>query len=187
MTRMALSLPPPGAMATTILTVPEGWYSPFSSMSSPCPWPPWVQPARSRAPVAIAAMHRARDLIVVPFRWRSFGADRRAIATVGPTGSRPMSCAGALRCLRSQADRGSQRAPARAEVGLVHADDLVGRPVRRGGDRYRQPALHGHAVVEAHQIESDLSLVVIHSDHAVELPVTRSDDQGVARKRNCDP
>src|SRR5690625_5982920 len=145
MTRMALSLPPPGAMATTILTVPEGWYSPFSSISSPCPWPPWVQPARSRAPVAIAAMHRARDLIDVPFRWRSFGADRRAIATVGPAGSRPMSCAGALRCLRSQADCDIQCTLARAEVGLVHSNDLVGRPLRGDDDRDRQPGVHGRA------------------------------------------
>src|SRR5699024_11256458 len=94
--------------------------------------------ARSRAPVAIAAMHRARDLIVVPFRWRSFGADRRAIATVGPAGSRPMSCAGALRCLRSQADRDIQCTLARAEVGLVHSNAVVWRPLLEIENRKRR-------------------------------------------------
>ncbi|MNP52100.1 hypothetical protein D3C76_1464690 [compost metagenome] len=38
----------------------------------------------------------------------------------------------------------------------------------RGGDRDRQAALHRHATGEAHQLDRDLALVVVHGDDRVE-------------------
>ena len=72
------------------------------------------------------------------------------------------------------------------DIGLALAGDVVGRAVRRRGDRHRQAALHRDALAEAHQLDRDLALVVVHRDDGLVLAVARLQEDRVGRERADD-
>ncbi len=73
-----------------------------------------------------------------------------------------------------------------ADVGAALAGDVVGRAMRGRGDGDGQAALHRHALGEAHELDRDLALVVVHGDDGIELSVTRLQEDGVGRERSGD-
>ena len=56
-------------------------------------------------------------------------------------------------------------------IGLVGSDDVVGGAMGWRGDRYWQTAMHRDTLLKAHQLHGNLTLVVVHGDHAVIAPL----------------
>ena len=52
----------------------------------------------------------------------------------------------------------------------------------RGGQRHGQTSLNRHTLIEANGLESNLALIVVHRDNAVEIPLLGSHEGGVRRE-----
>jgi len=61
--------------------------------------------------------------------------------------------------------------------------DVEGCTVGRGGDRDRQPALHGHSPLEAHQLHRNLALIVIHGHNGIADVFLCAHEDRVRRER----
>src|SRR5690606_8541229 len=57
-----------------------------------------------------------------------------------------------------------------AVICLAAASDVVGRPVVDAGAHDGQPLGHVHRAAEVEQLHRDRDLVVVHADHAIEVP-----------------
>ena len=87
--------------------------------------------------------------------------------------------------LRPEASRAhkSDRLLQRAGGGAAFADDVERRAVRGGREHRPQSARHGDAAIEALELRGDLSLVVIHRQHAVVVAGKGLEEYGIRRKR----
>src|SRR5947208_2359130 len=70
----------------------------------------------------------------------------------------------------------------RARGGLALTDDVERGAVRGRGEHGAQTRGDRHATVEALQLGRDLALVVVHREHAVEVPGERLQEHGIRWK-----
>ena len=77
----------------------------------------------------------------------------------------------------------SSTAASSAPVAAIPLPDVEGCAVRRRGEDGVETSRRRHAAVEAFELGRDLSLVVVHRDHAVELAREGLDVDGIGRER----
>src|SRR5207249_4686121 len=132
---------------------------------------------RARAPAAApapsgASAGRRRDLLRPRVAYRR-NRRRGSIRRWRTPRSAP---AAAARCEASaQADRLLERTGRRDTLG----DDVESRPVRRRRERYLEACGERDATIEALELRRDLSLIVVHREHAVELASERLEEHGI--------
>src|SRR6266536_3129906 len=62
-----------------------------------------------------------------------------------------------------------QRGPAGPRIGDTFSGNVIGAAMRRSQKRHRKAAEKRYALIEPDQLHRDLTLIVIHRQHSIEL------------------